>query len=434
MKDRISIDISKALQTIDSESYEKRKRETMQVLHTLENKKGAGNEFTGWLDFASRYTDKEIENIIQQSEKLRNNSEAIVVIGIGGSYLGGRAIIEAAGSFFKQNDKPEILYAGHHLSERYQAELNDYLKDKEFSLVVISKSGTTTEPAIAFRILRTLMEQKYTKNEIKDRILVVTDKKKGALRKLAAERDYPAFVIPDDIGGRYSVITAVGLIPMACAGIDIRAFIKGVAAMETMCDASQHFDQNYIAQYALLRNELHRSGKQIEMMVHFSPELNFFAEWWKQLFGESEGKENKGIFPASAGFTTDLHSLGQYIQEGSPILFETLLSIESSTESIAIPSQEDNTDKLNYLAGKHIEEVNKMAELGTMMAHQDRNVPVVIIKIPEINLYYLGQLVLFFEKSCALSGYLMKVNPFDQPGVEAYKTNMFKLLEKPGYV
>ncbi len=434
MKDRISIDISKALQTIDTESYEMRKGEVVQALHALENKNGAGSEFTGWLNFASRYTDAEIDTIIQHSEKLRKNSDVIVMIGIGGSYLGARAIIEAAGSFFKQNEHPEILYAGHHLSERYQAELNNYLLDKDFSLVVISKSGTTTEPAIAFRILRNLMQKKYSEEEIKNRILIVTDEKKGALRKLASEKDYPAFVIPDDIGGRYSVITAVGLVPMACAGIDIKRFIKGVADMESRCNASQQFDQNYIAQYALLRNELYRSGKQIEMLVHFYPELNFFAEWWKQLFGESEGKENKGIFPASAGFTTDLHSLGQYIQEGAPILFETLLSIETSAENMEIPLQEDNTDKLNYLAGKNIEEVNKMAELGTMMAHQDRNVPIAIIKIPEINLYYLGQLVYFFEKACALSGYLMKVNPFDQPGVEAYKTNMFKLLGKPGYI
>ncbi len=434
MKDRISIDISKALQTIDTESYEKRKKETIQALQKLEKKEGAGSEFTGWLDHASHYSADEIKEIIQQSEKLRKNSDAIVMVGIGGSYLGGKAIIEATGNFFKQNDKPEILYAGHHLSERYLAELTGYLKNKDFSLVVISKSGTTTEPAIAFRILRNLLLQRYGKDDAKNRILVITDENKGALRKLAREEEYPAFVIPDDIGGRYSVITAVGLVPMACTGIDINEFVKGVADMEKMCDASVDFDQNYIAQYALLRNELYRSGKQIEMLVHFSPELNFFAEWWKQLFGESEGKENRGIFPASAGFTTDLHSLGQYIQEGAPILFETLLSIENSEKRVEIPAQDDNTDKLNYLAGKHIEEVNKMAELGTMMAHQDRNIPIAIVKIPKINLYYLGQLVFFFEKSCALSGYLMKVNPFDQPGVEAYKTNMFKLLGKPGYI
>ncbi|EGO88423.1 glucose-6-phosphate isomerase [Clostridium botulinum C] len=407
--------------------------------HNLVHEKtGAGSDFLGWVDLPVNYDKDEFERIKKSAEKIRNNSEALIVIGIGGSYLGARAAIEMLTHTFgnvtsKENRKaPQIFYAGNNISSTYMADLIETVKDMDFSVNVISKSGTTTEPAIAFRIFKDLLEKKYGKEGAKERIFATTDKSKGALRTLADAEGYETFVIPDDVGGRYSVLTAVGLLPIATAGVDIDEMIKGAAdAREEY--STDDLNKNEAYRYAAARMALYNKGKNIEMMVNFEPCLHYMGEWWKQLFGESEGKDHKGIFPAAADFSTDLHSMGQYIQEGVRTLIETHLNVEKPRKSVIIEANEDNLDGLNFLAGKDMDFVNNQAFRGTVVAHNEGGVPNMIINIPELTAYYFGYLVYFFEKACALSGYLLGVNPFNQPGVEAYKKNMFALLGKPGY-
>ena len=402
----------------------------------LMNKTGEGNDFLGWVNLPENYDKEEFERIKKAAKKIRDDSEVLVVIGIGGSYLGARAAIEMLTSPFKtQNDgekTPQIVYAGNSISSSYLGSLLKYLENKEFSVNVISKSGTTTEPAIAFRLLRELLEKKYGKAEAKERIYATTDKERGALKNLADKEGYESFVISDDIGGRYSVLTAVGLLPMAAAGIDIDAVMDGAkAAMQAYNNPNPAENDCYM--YAVIRNILLKKGKNIEMMVNYEPSLHYFAEWWKQLFGESEGKCNKGIFPAAADFSTDLHSMGQYIQEGQRILFETALLTEEPVEDIAVNEEAENIDGLNYLAGKTVDYVNKKASQAVAIAHVDGGVPNLSVTVSKISAYNFGALVYFFEKACGISGYLLGVNPFNQPGVEAYKKNMFALLGKPGY-
>lgn len=403
----------------------------------LHEKTGKGNDFLGWVNLPSAITSKQIKEIEKVAEHFRKNCEIVVVIGIGGSYLGAKAVIEALSDSFyylKTNHKyPLVLFAGQNICEDYMAELLQLLENKKYGIVCISKSGTTTEPAIAFRILKDHLEQKIGKNEAKNLIVAITDFQKGALRKLATQEGYKTFVIPDDVGGRYSVLTPVGLLPIAIAGFSIEKLIYGARDMEEQTAANVPFDNNLSAVYAAARYALYSSGKKVEILANYHNKLSFVAEWWKQLFGESEGKEGKGIFPASVNFTTDLHSMGQYIQEGERILFETVLSVKTPDYNVAIPYDEQNLDGLNFLAYKRIDEVNKMAELGTLLAHIDGGVPNIVVEMPQINEYYLGQIFYFFEKACGISGYLLGVNPFDQPGVEAYKTNMFALLKKPGF-
>ena len=366
---------------------------------------------------------------------LKEKAEVVVVIGIGGSYLGARAVIDALSNSFDQllteRKNPVIVYAGQNIGEDYTAELLELLQNKSFALVVISKSGTTTEPAIAFRLLKDLLESKYSEEEAKERIVAITDAKKGALRTLADQKGYKTYVIPDDVGGRFSVLTPVGLLPIAIAGIDVRALVKGAQDMEKA--TAEEGENSAAATYAAVRNELYKNGKGTEILVNYQPKLHFVAEWWKQLYGESEGKENKGIFPAACDFSTDLHSMGQWIQEGVRNIFETIVTITNANKTVTIPTDEANLDGLNYLAGQRVDYVNKMAELGTLLAHVDGGVPNIKVEIPELNAYYLGQLLYFFEIACGISGYILDVNPFDQPGVEAYKKNMFALLEKPGF-
>lgn len=404
----------------------------------LHNKTGPGSDFLGWVELPAHYDKEEFARIKKAAAKIQSDSDALVVIGIGGSYLGARAAIEMlTHTFHNQLPKgkrqtPEIYFVGHHISSRYVADLLELLEGKEISVNVISKSGTTTEPAIAFRIFREFMEKRYGREEARRRIYATTDRAKGALRKLADEEGYETFVIPDDVGGRYSVLTAVGLLPIAVAGIDIDAMMAGARdAMETY--RTPQLAENASYQYAAVRNALYRKGKTTELLVNYEPSLTMFSEWWKQLFGESEGKDQKGIFPASVNFTTDLHSMGQYIQEGLRNIFETVVFVERSAQSVALPSDEANLDGLNYLAGKDLDFVNTKAFEGTMLAHTDGGVPNLVVKVKETNPYIFGQLVYFFEKACGISGYLLGVNPFDQPGVEAYKKNMFALLGKPGF-
>lgn len=402
----------------------------------LINRTGKGNDFLGWLDLPETITSGLIGEIQDKAAQLASISEVSVVIGIGGSYLGTRAVVEMlSGHFncFGQKDRkyPQLLYAGNHLSEDYMADLIDILDQKDYSLIVISKSGTTTEPAIAFRILKEHCEKKYGKEQASQRIVAVTDEKKGALRKLATENHYTAFNIPDDVGGRYSVLTPVGLFPIALAGFDIKKILEGADRMRQYVMENKNFDHNIALQYALLRFLLYKNRKKIELMVAYEPRLYYFIEWFKQLFGESEGKEHKGLFPAGAIFSTDLHSLGQYIQEGERDLFETVISIGNSRRHISIPYDEQDTDSLNYLQEKSIHTINLTAEEGTRMAHIDGGVPNLRITVPGINESVVGELIYFFEFSCAVSGYLLDINPFDQPGVEAYKKNMFRLLGKP---
>ena len=378
-----------------------------------------------------------LKELQDYANTLRANCEAIVVAGIGGSYLGARAVIEALSNSFAwlTNDKnnPTILFAGNNIGEDYLAELTAYLADKKFGVINISKSGTTTETALTFRLLKKQCEKQRGKEEAKKVIVAITDAKKGAARAAADKEGYKTFVIPDNVGGRFSVLTPVGLLPIACAGFDIKKLVEGAAAMEKACDINVPFDENPAAQYAAVRNGLYgEAGKKIEIMVNFQPKLHFFSEWWKQLYGESEGKDGKGIFPASCDFTTDLHSMGQWIQEGERTIYETVISIEKPNKELLFPNDEDNLDGLNFLAGKRVDE-NKMAELGTKLAHVDGGVPNIHISVPQLNEYYIGQLIYFFEKACGISGLILGVNPFNQPGVEAYKRNMFALLDKPGY-
>ena len=402
------------------------------IHHSMTNRTGRGAEFLGWMNLPSSISENFIRDLKETALHIRENSDTVVVVGIGGSYLGARAVIEALTPSFSSGNEgnPSILYAGNNISEDYLSELITLLDSKNYSIIVISKSGTTTEPAIAFRILREHIENKYGKEEAKNRIFSITDKEKGALKKLSDEEGYRTFVIPDDVGGRFSVLTPVGLLPIACAGIDIEDLIKGAAEMEKSLNDDQEISDNISNLYAVIRNLLNEKGKAIEIMAAYTPKLQYFIEWWKQLYGESEGKNGKGIFPVGVIYTTDLHSMGQMVQDGVRNIFETILNVESEKGVVKIPEVVDDLDGLNYIAGKRLSEVNEKAMQGTMMAHLDGGVPNVVINIPELSAYYVGQLIYFFERACAVSAYLLGVNPFDQPGVEAYKKNMFKLLGK----
>ena len=433
----ISLNIDKALGTVSKEQVYAQEAKAMECIATLHNGNGAGNDFLGWLHLPSSITDAELADIENTANVLRSKCEVVVAIGIGGSYLGTKAVVEALNNSFDwlQNDRknPVMLYAGHNIGEDYLYELSEVLKGKQFGIINISKSGTTTEPALAFRILKKQLEDAVGKEEAKHRIVAITDAKRGALRTLADQEGYKTFIIPDNVGGRFSVLTPVGLLPIAVAGISIRDLVAGAVSMEKATDASVPFADNMAAIYAATRNELYKNGKKIEILANFHPKLHYIAEWWKQLYGESEGKENLGIYPASVDFTTDLHSMGQWIQEGERTIFETVLSVAQMKHTVNIPSDKDNLDGLNFLSGKRVDEVNKMAELGTQLAHVDGGVPNMRIVIPELSEFSIGQLLYFFEKACGISGYLLGVNPFNQPGVEAYKKNMFALLNKPGY-
>ncbi len=404
----------------------------------IHKKSGPGNDFLGWVDLPAVYDREEFERIKAAAQKIKSDSDALVVIGIGGSYLGARAAIEMLSHSFynvlpkSKRKTPEIYFAGNNISSTYLADLLDILEGKEISVNVISKSGTTTEPAIAFRIFKEYMEQRYGKKGARERIYATTDRSRGALRKLAQEEGYETFVIPDDVGGRYSVLTAVGLLPIAVSGADIDRIMQGAADARSLY-SNENLADNDCYKYAAIRNILYRKGKITEIMVNYEPALHYFTEWWKQLFGESEGKDHKGIFPAGVDFTTDLHSMGQYIQEGMRNIFETVIMVEKSRKPVLIKEEKDNADGLNFLAGKDMDFVNKKAFEGTLLAHADGGVPNLVLTVPELSEYYFGSMVYFFEKACAISGYLMGVNPFDQPGVEAYKKNMFALLGKPGY-
>lgn len=405
-------------------------------LRSLLEKTGQGKEFLGWVDLPEELDEPFLGQLKECATRLAGQSEAIVVTGIGGSYLGARAVIDALNHQFATllpGKDPLVLYAGHNIGEDYLSELLEVLDKKDYSVIVISKSGTTTEPAIAFRILKNHLEEKYGRKAAVKRITAITDKEKGALKELSVKEGYQTFIVPDDVGGRYSVLTPVGLLPIACAGFDIDKLVAGARDMRKLILEEKNIKANPAMLYAAARNSLYRKGKTTEIMVSYLPNLYYITEWWKQLYGESEGKENKGIFPAGVNFTTDLHSMGQYIQEGLRNIFETVISVERTKNQLQIPKDKDNADKLNYLAGKNIDDVNKMAELGTLIAHVDGGVPNIRINIPEVNEYFLGQLIYFFEMGCALSGYTLAVNPFDQPGVEAYKKNMFALLGKPGF-
>ncbi len=413
----------------------KYKNDVEKIHNDFYAKKDDENEFLGWLDLPTNYDKEEFERIKKAAKQIQNNSEVFITIGIGGSYLGARAVIEAMTNTFhnfKKRDVPQMLYAGNNISQRYILDMIDLIGDRDFSINVISKSGTTTEPAIAFRIFREILENKYGIDEARKRIYVTTDRKKGALKQLANEEEYETFVIPDNVGGRYSVLTAVGLLPIAVAGINIDKLMQGAKiAQDKYSDKNLKYNECY--QYAVIRNVLYNEEKNTEILVNYEPKLHYFTEWWKQLYGESEGKDLKGIFPAGVDFTTDLHSMGQYIQEGRRNLFETVINIEKTDEDITIKADEDNLDGLNYLTGKTLDYVNKKAMEGTIQAHIKGGVPNILINIEGLDEENLGQLIYFFELSCAVSGKILGVNPFNQPGVEEYKKNMFKLLEKPGY-
>ena len=404
----------------------------------LENGTCEGNDFLGWLHLPSSITPEFLDEIQAVANTLREKCEVVVVAGIGGSYLGARAVIEGLGNSFAWlvNDKknPTILFAGNNIGEDYLFELTSFLKDKKFGVINISKSGTTTETALAFRLLKKQCEDQRGKEEAKEVIVAVTDAKKGAARTCADKEGYKSFIIPDNVGGRFSVLTPVGLLPIAVAGFDVKQLVAGAADMEKACGKDVAFEENPAAIYAATRQALYtQAGKKIEIVCNFQPKLHYFAEWWKQLYGESEGKDQKGIFPAACDFTTDLHSMGQWIQQGERSIFETVISVETPNEKLLFPHDDENLDGLNFLEGKRVDEVNKMAELGTRLAHVDGGVPNILVNVPELNAYYLGQLIYFFEKACGISGLLEEVNPFNQPGVEAYKKNMFALLNKPGY-
>lgn len=428
----IKINYSKAVSQETVMAYKQQIAEAQTMLH---NGTGKGNDFLGWLNLPKEITTEHLQDIQTTARLLRQECEVIVVIGIGGSYLGAKAVIDALNNSFEWllNGKTQIVYAGQNIGEDYLYELQELLKNKKFGIISISKSGTTTEPALAFRLLKTQLEEQQGKAAAKDLIVCITDKARGALRTLATQEGYKTFVIEDNIGGRFSVLSPVGLLPIACAGFDITRLVEGARRMQDVCGQSTPFKENPAALYAAARNALYTSGKKVELLVNFHPKLHYMAEWWKQLYGESEGKENKGLFPAAADFTTDLHSMGQYIQQGERLMFETVLSVAEPNHHVDFPYNEANLDGLNFLAGKRIDHVNKMAELGTMLAHVDGGVPNIKVEIPVLNEYYLGELIYFFEKACGISGYILGVNPFDQPGVEAYKKNMFALLDKPGY-
>ena len=434
----ISLNITKAASFLAEGAVKAYEPKVKAAQEALENGTCEGNDFLGWLHLPSSITPEFLDEIQSVANTLREKCEVVVVAGIGGSYLGARAVIEGLGNSFAWllNDKknPTILFAGNNIGEDYLFELTSYLKDKKFGVINISKSGTTTETALAFRLLKKQCEDQRGKDEAKDVIVAVTDAKKGAARTCADKEGYKSFIIPDNVGGRFSVLTPVGLLPIAVAGFDVKQLVAGAAEMEKACGKDVAFEENPAAIYAATRQALYtQSGKKIEIVCNFQPKLHYFAEWWKQLYGESEGKDQKGIFPAACDFTTDLHSMGQWIQQGERSIFETVISVETPNEKLLFPHDDENLDGLNFLEGKRVDEVNKMAELGTRLAHVDGGVPNILVNVPELNAYYLGQLIYFFEKACGISGLLEEVNPFNQPGVEAYKKNMFALLNKPGY-
>jgi len=435
--EKLNLKIDKTFKFVSQWSIESYKNEAFRANLALHEKTGKGNDFLGWVNLPSSITEAELSEIEDLAKDLKTRIEVLVVVGIGGSYLGSKAVIEALSHSFShlmgKKDFPIVLFAGQNLSEDYVAELLEVLDGKQYGVCVISKSGTTTEPAIAFRILQNDVIKKFGKEEAKKRIIAITDKERGALKILADQEGYKTFVIADDIGGRYSVLSPVGLLPIAIAGFDIKQLIEGAKTMETLTGADVSFEENPAAIYASTRYNLYKRDYYIEILANYNPKLQYFAEWWKQLYGESEGKKNLGIFTASVNFTSDLHSMGQYIQEGKRNLFETVISVKDTKYKVQIPEDKDDLDKLNFLAGKQIDHVNKMAQLGTMLAHIDGGVPNIEIEIPTLNEFYIGQLIYFFEKACGISGYLLGVNPFDQPGVEAYKSNMFALLGKPGF-
>ena len=434
----INLNITKAASFLAEGAVKAYEPKVKAAQEALENGTCEGNDFLGWLHLPSSITPEFLDEIQAVANTLREKCEVVVVAGIGGSYLGARAVIEGLGNSFAWlvNDKknPTILFAGNNIGEDYLFELTSYLKDKKFGVINISKSGTTTETALAFRLLKKQCEDQRGKDEAKDVIVAVTDAKKGAARTCADKEGYKSFIIPDNVGGRFSVLTPVGLLPIAVAGFDVKQLVAGAAEMEKACGKDVAFEENPAAIYAATRQALYtQAGKKIEIVCNFQPKLHYFAEWWKQLYGESEGKDQKGIFPAACDFTTDLHSMGQWIQQGERSIFETVISVETPNEKLLFPHDDENLDGLNFLEGKRVDEVNKMAELGTRLAHVDGSVPNILVNVPELNAYYLGQLIYFFEKACGISGLLEEVNPFNQPGVEAYKKNMFALLNKPGY-
>ncbi len=429
----MKIDISKTGYQISDEM----KAKALAANALLHSGEGAGNDFLGWVKLPSSITEADLDAIEAAANKLREKCDLIICIGIGGSYLGAKAVLEAMSNPFqllkKEQTNPTVVFAGQNISEDYTYELLEAAKEHSLGAIVISKSGTTTEPAIAFRLIKAAIEERYGKAEAAERIAAVTDKARGALKTLATDEGYPTFVIPDDVGGRFSVLTPVGLLPLAVAGVDVRALVKGAQLMEAQTAEGVAFDENPAAIYASVRNLLYADGKKVEILGSYEPKLQYINEWWKQLYGESEGKEGKGIFPASVTLTADLHSMGQYIQEGERTLFETIISVVEPKHKVVIEADEANLDGLNFMAGKRISEVNRMAELGVQLAHVDGGVPNIRIEIPRIDEQTIGGLLYFFEKACGISGYILGVNPFDQPGVEAYKKNMFALLDKPGY-
>lgn len=438
MASKVSFDFSVAKKFISESEIDMIKTSAEAAKNQLLSRTGAGNDFLGWIDLPVDYDKEEFARIQKAAAKIQKDSDVLLVIGIGGSYLGARAAIEfLRHSFYNSVSKevrktPEIYFCGNNISSNYMNHLKDVIGDRDFSINIISKSGTTTEPAIAFRVFKKLLNEKYGKKEAAKRIYATTDKARGALKNLATEEGYESFVVPDDVGGRYSVLTAVGLLPIAVSGADITKLMEGAASMREYC-LNTKYEDNDAVRYAAVRNVLLRKGKSIEILVNYEPSLHFVSEWWKQLFGESEGKDQKGIFPASVDFTTDLHSMGQFIQDGQRTMFETVVNVENSATEIILEEEEVDLDGLNYLAGKSVDFVNKSAMKGTLLAHTDGNVPNLTVTLPEQNEFYLGQLFYFFEFACGVSGYLLGVNPFDQPGVESYKKNMFALLGKPGF-
>ena len=438
MSSKVTYDYSKAMQFIGEQEIASMCDIVENAKEVLVSKSGAGNDFLGWIDLPIDYDKEEFDRILKAADKIKSDSDVLLVIGIGGSYLGARAAIEfLRHSFYNIIPKeirktPEIYFVGNSISSTYIKHLMDVIGDRDFSINMISKSGTTTEPAIAFRVFKEMLEKKYGKEEAARRIYATTDKARGSLKNLANEEGYESFVVPDDVGGRFSVLTAVGLLPIAVSGADINKLMEGAKAARDIA-LTAPFEENDALQYAAVRNILLRKGKQIEIMANYEPSVHYISEWWKQLYGESEGKDQKGIFPASVDLTTDLHSMGQFIQDGSRNIFETVINIETSRETITIEKEPTDLDGLNYLAGKTVDFVNKSAMNGTILAHTDGSVPNTVLNVPEVNEYYLGQLFYFFEFACGVSGYTLGVNPFNQPGVESYKKNMFALLGKPGY-
>ncbi len=436
-KNNITLDIKGIESFVSKEELVALMKEAQAANEVLEQGSGLGNDFLGWLNLPNEITEEQFSEIEAVAKDLRAKCDYIISIGIGGSYLGVRAVLEALNNSFEAymatHKNPQVIFAGHNIGEDYLSELSSFLKDKKFGIINISKSGTTTEPAIAFRLLKAQLEEQVGKDEAKQRIVAITDSSKGALRTLANQEGYKSFIIPDNVGGRFSVLTPVGLVPLAVAGVNIRQLVQGAIDMRAQVNCDVHIDCNISALYAAARTALYRKGKKIEILANYHPKMHYIGEWWKQLYGESEGKDSKGIFNASVDLSADLHSMGQWIQEGERTIFETVLSVLNADNKLTISEDEANLDGLNYLAGKRVDEVNKMAELGTRMAHIDGGVPNLRVMLPQLNEYFIGQLFYFFERAVGMSGYMLDINPFNQPGVEAYKKNMFALLEKPGF-